>query len=204
MSQLFIGFAPVYLLLNLQIRASNKRLAMVSFMPNITYVILRVPPGRALTQRRTLPLIVLRLVYLFKASHSSDRTMGSFDTALITVIHANYSIIASCLPFLKPLADSFAVGLTTNNIGVPIRLEDSTKKKDKINPFAILGRKGFSTRNFYGWTRSQSSAYTATVTAGTANNMELQDLERYGPRDRMVINQTKTTVVASDSRNGQP
>ena len=203
MSQLFIGFAPVYLLFSLQLPASKKRLAMVSFMPNITYVILRVPPGRALTQRRTLPLVILRLVYLFKADHSSDRTMSSFDTALITVIHANYSIIASCLPFFMPLVDSIAVGLMANNIRVPIRFEDSTKKKDKVNPFAILGGEGFSTRNFYGWTRSQNSGYNATVTAGTENILELQGLERYGSRDRMVINQTKTTVVASDSRDRQ-
>ena len=130
--------------------------------------------------------------------------MSSFNTALITVIHTNYSIIASCLTFLKPLIDSLAVGLITNNIRVPIRPQDDTKKKEKLNPFAILGGKGFSTRNFYGWTRSQSSGYSATITAGTGNDVELQDMERYGSRDRMVINQTKTTVVASDPRTPWP
>ena len=129
--------------------------------------------------------------------------MSSFQPTLITVIHANYSIIASCLPFLKPLIDSLAIGLITNNIQVPIGSEDSTKKRDKINPFAILSGKGFNTRNLYGWTRSQSSDYTATVTTGGRNDVELQDIERYGSRDRMVINQTRTTVVASDPRSPQ-
>ena len=130
--------------------------------------------------------------------------MRSFNAELITVIHTNYSIIASCLTFLKPLIDSLAVGLITNNIRIPVRPQDDTKKKDKLNPFAILGGKGFNTRNFYGWTRSQSSGYSATVTTGTVNDVELQDLEQYGSRDRMVINQTKTTVVASDPRNPKP
>ena len=130
--------------------------------------------------------------------------MSSFNAALITVIHTNYSIIASCLTFFKPLIDSLGVGLITNNIRVSVSPQDSTEKKDKMNPFAILGGKGFNTRNFYGWTRTQSSGYSATVTTGTGNDVELQDLERYGSRDRMVINQTKTTVVASDPRTPQP
>ena len=48
-SQLLIGFLPVYLLLSLQLRPANKRLAMVSFTPNITYVGPRVSFTCALT-----------------------------------------------------------------------------------------------------------------------------------------------------------
>lgn len=48
-SQLLIGFLPVYLLLSLQLRAADKRLAMLSFTPNITYVDPQVSLTRALT-----------------------------------------------------------------------------------------------------------------------------------------------------------
>ena len=101
------------------------------------------------------------------------------------------------------MVDSLAIGLMTNDIGVPIRLEQSNKSKGKINPFAILGGKGFNMRNAYGWTRDPSSGYTSTVTAGKDNEVELSNLERYGSRDRMVISQTKTIVVSSNSRTPQ-
>lgn len=153
-----------------------------------------------LTWCRTAPLVVMRLVYLFKAYHISDITMSSFNATLVTVIHTNYSIIASCVPFLKPMIDSLAIGLMTNDIRVPVRPEKSVKNKDQTNPFAILGGKGFHTRNAYGWTRDPTSQYTSTVTAGNENDVELGDLERYGSRDRMVINQTTTTVVSSDPK----
>ena len=153
---------------------------------------------RHLHMIRTIPLTVLRLVYLFKASYSSDLTLSSFDAALIMEIHTNFSVIAACLPFLKPMVDSLAIGLMTNDIRIPVESEEVSRSKDKVNPFALLGGKGFNTRNFYGWTRSQSSGYTSTVTAGKGHDIELNSLERYGSQERMVINQTKTTVVSSD------
>ena len=126
--------------------------------------------------------------------------MDAVNVALITVIHTNYCIVASCLPFLKPLIDSLAIGLMTNDIRVPVRSEESVKDKSKINPFAILsGGKRFQTQNPYGWTRfPASSDYTSTVTSRKDNDLELRNLERYGSQERMVINQTKTTVVTSD------
>lgn len=145
---------------------------------------------------------MLRLVYLNNVIHSPDTTIKAVNVALVTVIHTNYCIIASCLPFLKPLIDSLAIGLLTNDIRVPVRSEDSIKDKSKMNPFAILsGGKRFHTRNAYGWTRfPASSDYTSTVTSGKENNIELANLEKYGSQERMVINQTKTTVVSSDPK----
>ena len=37
LTQSLIGLAPIYLLFNLQISVAHKRLAMVAFMPNMTY-----------------------------------------------------------------------------------------------------------------------------------------------------------------------
>ena len=72
-----------------------------------------------------------------------------------------------------------------------------------MNPFAILGEeKHYKKRSAYGWTRSPgSSDYTSTVTGGKDNDLELQNLERFGSRERMVINQTKTTEVHSDPKS---
>ena len=39
---------------------------------------------------------------------------------------------------------------------------------------------------------------------GGKERVELGDLERYGSRDRMVINQTRTMVVASEPRVPSP
>ena len=151
-----------------------------------------------LTRDRTIPLSILRLVYLSQASDSSDVTLDSFDAALVTEIHTNYSIIASCLPFLKPLVDALAIGLISNDIRLR---EDSGNVKDKINSFGVLGDRGFEKRNLYGWGRSQNSGnteYISKITAGKHNDVELRGLERYGSQERMVINQTTTTVVTSD------
>ena len=128
--------------------------------------------------------------------------MDSVNVAIVTVIHTNYCIIAAYMPFLKPLIDSLAISLMTNDIRVLVRSKESIKDKSKINSFAILsGGKRFQTRNAYGWTRFPgSSDYTSTATSGKDNDVELQNLERCGSQERMVIKQTKTAEVSFDSR----
>ena len=141
-------------------------------------------------------------MYLYRVYHSSDTTIDVVKAALVTVIHTNYCIIASCVPFLRPVAATLTIGLTTNDIRVPARPEGSIMDKSKTNPFAILSRgKRFQTPNAHGWTRfPASSDFTSTVTGGQDNNLELQWLERYGPQDVMMIHQKKTTVVSSDPK----
>lgn len=158
-----------------------------------------------MTRHRTIPLTILRLVYLVRAFRSSDFTKASFNPELITVIHTNYSIIASCLPFLKPFLDSLAIGLMTNDIRIPINDDpkNKTAKDGKMNPFAILGSGSRyakrTTAYGSGWTRS-------IVNTGKGNEQEheLRELERYGSRERMVINQTRTAEVTSEPRTSDP
>ncbi|CAD6573233.1 MAG: hypothetical protein ASARMPREDX12_005913 [Alectoria sarmentosa] len=185
-TQLLIGLAPLYLLFNVHLPMAKKRLVLLSFTPNIT----------------TIPFTVLRLVYLYKVYHSSDTTIDTVKAALVTVLHANYCIIASCVPFLRPVVATLTIGLTTNDIRVPARSEWSIMDKSKTNPFAILTRgKRVQTRNPHGWTRfPASSDFTSTVTVGQDKDTELQSLERYGSQNVMIIHQTKTTVVSSDPR----
>ena len=87
----------------------------------------------------------------------------------------------------------------TNDIRVPVKVEESGKNKSKINPFAIPSAgQLLQTRNAHGWMRfPDSSDYTTTVTGGKETDLELQTVERSGSQERMVINQTKITVVSS-------
>lgn len=129
--------------------------------------------------------------------------IDAVDVALVTVIHTNYCIIATCVTFLKPLIEALSIGLMTNEIRIPERLTESSKNKTRINPFAIrCGKKRLERRSAYGWTRyPDCSDYTSTVTGGKDNSLELENLERFGSRERMVINQTKTTEVHSDPKS---
>lgn len=73
-----------------------------------------------------------------------------------------------------------------------------------MNPFAILGGgKSYVQRKPYGsaWSRSRSVADTGK---GKVHEHELRDLERYGSRERMVINQTRTAEVTSEPRTSDP
>lgn len=67
--------------------------------------------------------------------------------------------MAACSTFLKPLIDALAVSFITNNIRAPIGPQDPNERKEKVYPFALLGRKRFNIRKVYGWTRSQSPIY---------------------------------------------
>ena len=142
-------------------------------------------------------------MYLSKVDYSTNITLDAVDVALVTVIHTSYCIIATCATFLKPLIDALSIGLMTNEIRDPERLAESSRDKTRFNPFAILnGERYFTKKSAYGWNRYPgSSDYTSTVTAGRDNDVELQNLERFGSRERMVINQTKTTDVHSDPKS---
>ena len=189
--------------------------AIIHTKPNVR----RTPQTSApiLTPPRTIPLTVLRLIYLIRALRSSDFTKSSFNPELITVIHTNYSIIASCLPFLKPFLDSLAIGLMTNDIRIPINDDPTAKTKaagagtvkdgnKMINPFAILtGGSRYAKRTTgygSGWTRS--IVHTGKGAGSAEPEHELRDLERYGSRERMVINQTRTAEVTSEPRSSDP
>lgn len=154
---------------------------------------------------RTIPLALLHLVYLSKIYHSSDATSGAVNVALVTVLHSKYCIIASFVPFLKPLVDSQAIGLITSDVHIPLGREEAVRNNSKLNPFTILsGGKPFHTRDAPDWPRFHpSSDYTTIVTGGNDNGSELQFLERYGSQDRMIINRTKTVVVFSDPRHSR-
>ena len=159
----------------------------------------------SLKSGRTIPLIVLRLVYLHKALRASDKTAAYFEVELITAIHTNYSIIAACMPFLKPVVDSLSVGLMTNDIPMNTASDGSqptSSSRDRFNPFAILAGRNqeYVPKRNSGWTKFPNSDYTSSVTAGAADGIEFRDLQPPELQHRMVIAQTKTTEVTREPR----
>lgn len=151
----------------------------------------------------TIPLVILRLVYLHKLYQSTDTTAASFNVELVTAIHTSYCIITCCMPFLKPVMDSLAVGLINNDIALPGRPADDSQQgtsKERFNPFAILsGRQEFVPRRHSGWTKFPTSDYTSAVITGRDDGIEIRNLGSHSPPEGMVIQQTKTIVQTSDS-----
>ena len=58
------------------------------------------------------------MIYLSSAAKSTDRTFADFNTAIVTEIDMNLSIIFACFPFLKPVMDGLQTGLLTSDIHI--------------------------------------------------------------------------------------
>lgn len=193
-TQLFIGLIPIYLLFNLQLSMNHKRIASMSFTPSLL----------------TIPLAILRLTYLANTHHSSTTAGNSVKVALVTVIHTNYSVIAGSLTFLKPVVDSLDIGLMKNDIRIPLDSEDTNVGATRINPFSILSGRTINNppkiqRCTWNPTSGGISSSSATATAAKDPEFQLQDLKKqHSSQDRMVIKQTKTTVVSSYPRIPEP
>ena len=156
-----------------------------------------------LTLVRTIPLAILRLTFYQKAQSSPNDTADSVNLVLVTVVHTNYSVIASCLTFLKPMVDSLHIGLMKNDIRIPLEQDDSTVGNNKINPFSILSGRGTndSQKSRRGaWHPMSGGVSTSTVAATKNRDLELQRLEHHSSQERMIIKQTKTTDVSSYPR----
>jgi len=155
---------------------------------------------------RTVPLVIFRLINFQKSHRSSTTTDNSFNFALVTVIHTNFSVIASCTTFLKPMVDSLHIGLMKNDIQVPTESDDMAVGGKRNNPFPNFSKsKPKHTHDIHRptWNPRLGGISASTATTGTDPDFQLQDLERHGSQDRMLIKQTKTTDVSSYPRNAQ-
>ncbi|KAA8570775.1 hypothetical protein MFRU_011g01700 [Monilinia fructicola] len=90
LTQLLVGLLPIYILSGLKMNESKKWLTTLLFSPNLL----------------TLPLLVLRLIYLYGTINSTNYTWDSFNLALVTNLHASFAVILSCIPFSKSIIDS--------------------------------------------------------------------------------------------------
>ena len=146
-----------------------------------------------------MPLVILRLTYFQQAQRYFGTAANSFNFVLVTVIHTNGSVIASCMTFLKPVADSLEIGLMKNNIRVPLGSDDTNVGANKINPFSISnGREMNRTANAYryNWDAKPGDIFTSTATAASDQEHQLHNLKQSDSQDMMVIKQTKTTDVS--------
>jgi len=109
-------------------------------------------------KQSTIPLTILRLIYIYRSDHSPDLTWDTFNLALVSEIQINYNVIASCIPFMRPLFDSLALGLVNMTILPPVN-EDTTLSKidefgvhnrlNRLNPYAIFSGRPRERRNVY-------------------------------------------------------
>ena len=145
-----------------------------------------------------IPLIILRLLYLMKVSHSSDRTYDSLNLWIITEIAVNLSVVTACVPFSKPFADGVQSGVLGGDIrfkkSAQGSLEDSTG-----HTLQSLSRARQRPGDGFLLIPESSNAETV-VTTGTEPARDcLSESTSFGS-DRMIIRQTTGFTVHSEQK----
>ena len=135
-----------------------------------------------------IPIIIVRLVFLSAFSNSIDHPFDDFSTVLTTIIHINFSIMVSCVPFLKPVMDSLQTGVLASDLRtrtpvpsssrLPISLEKITRKIGSGSMKLI---------------ESESQGYSATAMS-SGNDDQRDVLSGSSSKEKMVI-QKQTTVA---------
>ena len=169
---------------------------MVSFSPNLAYVSsLRYEYW--LTSSRTIPLIILRLIYLLKVFSSLDSTWDSFNLALVTSLHTNVSVIAACISFFKPIIDSLAPGLIANDLHFsPGSNEAQNAGTRRWNGFGIPHRETILPR-IYG--SIQHSTLSAASPSSTGRRLEVPShRDQWEMEDNTKMGQPKDTHTMAD------
>lgn len=74
-----------------------------------------------LTLQRIIPAVAVRLHYLrvmYQTQHGPhwNPTFAEANVAIATSVAMSAAIIASCIPFLKPLVDSMQVGWSNSDV----------------------------------------------------------------------------------------
>ncbi|KAJ8067688.1 hypothetical protein OCU04_003294 [Sclerotinia nivalis] len=172
LTQVFIGLLPIYILRALKLEKSKKQLTILLFSPNLF----------------TLPLLALRLVYLYDAIHSTNYTWDAFNLALVTNLYTSFAIILSCIPFSKSIVDSLIVSpliITENTRGtIPDRLNNSER--------------GNKSNTGGGSSHSLSGVAARTATIVNVPGGEARELNMYfnfaDSQERMISGETISTA----------
>lgn len=146
--------------------------------------------------RRLVPIIIVRLVYLNAASESVDHPYDDFITVLITSVQANLSVITTCVPFIKPIIDSLQTGILASDIHT---LTSSRHPSYALRWFE--SGSGSETRAgsvFNKWPKSNRQGNVTTATSGGLEERWEGGLHN-DSEERMIIKQTKTVAVQSES-----
>ncbi|KAL9102559.1 MAG: hypothetical protein Q9163_002309 [Psora crenata] len=144
-----------------------------------------------------IPIIIVRLIYLNSSSRSLDHTFDDFATVMISSIHVNLSILAACMPFIKPVMDSLQTGILASDV-------HATNPNPDRNPKYALRWLGSSSAD-----RTESELITprdslhgsrATVTSGESGE-PWQRGSSNGSQERMIIRKMQTVEVQSANRD---
>ncbi|TGO08760.1 hypothetical protein BTUL_0193g00120 [Botrytis tulipae] len=176
LTQVFIGLLPVYILNALKMEDSKKRLTILLFSPNLL----------------TLPILILRIIYLYNTIDSTNYTWDSLNLALMTNLHPSFTIILSCVPFSKSIIDSLIVAphiITDTTTGV--LSTDRLKGAGRRNKSYIRGTSHFL-----------SGGATRTTTIVTVTGSEAQELNEYISRaesqERMISGSTSPATSKAE------
>ncbi|KAL8682987.1 MAG: hypothetical protein Q9186_000982 [Xanthomendoza sp. 1 TL-2023] len=167
------GLLPVYLLRDLQMIWSRK-------LPVILFLSSRV---------LLIPLTVVRIVYINNASSSSDHPRDDFPAVMVTSIHANLSILITCVPFIKPVMDSLQTGILASDVHAT---------RSRHPSYALRWLKDSSTQGGNSisqtWARNPAQSSSATATGGVNEEQGDRGLS-VSSREGMIIKQTKTVAI---------
>ena len=143
-----------------------------------------------------ISLIILRLFYLTRVSHSSDRTYDSLNLWIITEIAVNLSVVIACVPFSKPFADDIQSGV----LGGEIRFKEPAQAEDSAgHTLQSLSRARQRHGDGFLLIPESNNAETVVTTGtGPARDGLLQSTS-FGS-DRLNIRQTTSFTVHSEQK----
>ncbi|KAF7945628.1 uncharacterized protein EAE97_004666 [Botrytis byssoidea] len=194
LTQVFIGLLPVYILNALKMEDSKKRLTILLFSPNLFPFVFRIKRRvtNSTINNRTLPILILRIIYLYNTIDSTNYTWDSFNLALMTNLHSSFTIILSCVPFSKSIIDSLIVA--------PHIITDTTSEVLSTDRLKGAGRGNKS--YIRGTSHFLSGGATRTTTIVTVSGGEAQELNEYISRaesqERMISGSTSPATSKAE------
>ena len=76
-------------------------------------------------------MIIVRLVFLHANGSSADHPFADFTTAVATSVHVNFSVVFTCLPFLKPVVDNLQTGIMAGAVHIPRNTPPTTTQRQR-------------------------------------------------------------------------
>lgn len=140
---------------------------------------------------------MLRMVYLSSASKSSDRTYADFNTAIVTEIDMNLSIIFACFPFLKPVMDGLQTGLLNSDIHILDNKKAATGTDSSLGLSTWSKKSRQDANNIYQGPHQRlntQESITQPIAASAGNDW--QDLESIDKDEGSAKRIKKTTAIA--------
>ncbi|KAI9881206.1 MAG: hypothetical protein M1830_007184 [Pleopsidium flavum] len=179
---------PLGIVWELKVDLKRKAVIIACFVPRIMVI----------------AAVTAQLVYLNRASDTTDATFDLWPLVLCTQVVQNMSIITACIPYLKPFLESLESGM--------MRSDDLRRRGiEGINGYSTASSGRFGTnssskissksaRNTVKQSRElegidQSNNNTTTITAtGDSHNLYDWDAESQRSRSKMIKQTTAWTV----------